>query len=118
MVDNDLNVCLFPYSGDYITSVDVCWIRSGDEFDNAFITYLIQTRKSQKKLLSLSSGSGRVRISKKNLFERFIFHLPCLEEKEKIANCLSSIDSKIETLTSQITKTQTFKKGLLQQMFV
>ena len=118
MVDNDLNVCLFPYSGDYITSVDVCWIRSGEEIDNSFISFLIQTRENQKKLLSLSSGSGRVRISKKNLFERFKFQLPTLGEQQKIATYLSSIDTKIEAVTHQITQTQTLKKGLLQQLFV
>jgi type I restriction enzyme S subunit len=118
MVDNDLNVCLFPYSGDYITSVDVCWIRSGEEIYNSFISFLIQTRENQKKLLSLSSGSGRVRISKKNLFERFKFQLPILEEQQKIATYLSSLDTKIETVNKRITQTQTFKKGLLQQMFV
>ncbi len=43
---------------------------------------------------------------------------PCEEEQTKIANFLSDIDIKIETLNTKIENSKSFKKGLLQQMFV
>lgn len=44
--------------------------------------------------------------------------IPNHEEQTKIANFLSAIDDKINYCQSQIEKTEVWKKGLLQQMFV
>ena len=43
---------------------------------------------------------------------------PSNKEQKKIANFLSSLDSKIDLVSTQIENTKAFKKGLLQQMFV
>ncbi|WP_053005531.1 restriction endonuclease subunit S [Kiloniella spongiae] len=44
--------------------------------------------------------------------------IPQLDEQKKIANFLSVIDGKIALVAQELDKTQIFKKGLLQQMFV
>ena len=118
MVDGALNCCILKKDGNYITSVDVCWIRQNDYFNNYFLMSLILFGKNQNKLLNLSSGSGRVRISKKNLFNEFSFKLPSKQEQTKIVNFLSDIDLKIEVLNNKIDNSKNFKKGLLQKMFV
>lgn len=119
MVDSDkINTCIFPYQGNYVTSVDVCWIRENLFFNNYFFMNLLCTNSNQIKLLSLSSGAGRVRISKKNLFERFVFNIPSNpKEQQKIANCLSSLDEVINKETEKLDLLKDHKKGLLQQLF-
>ncbi|MFX4211067.1 restriction endonuclease subunit S [Aliarcobacter butzleri] len=52
------------------------------------------------------------------LFNSILISLPSVEEQTKIANFLSSIDSKIEQVQKQLNSTKEFKKALLQQMFV
>lgn len=63
------------------------------------------------------NGIAMMHITKQAMEER-PFSLPCIEEQTKIASFLTALDRKIETVAAQITHTQTFKKGLLQQMFV
>ncbi|KVV16421.1 restriction endonuclease subunit S [Flavobacterium sp. TAB 87] len=53
-----------------------------------------------------------------NSVKGFLIQIPSLTEQTKIANFLSAIDEKINHCQKQIEKTQVWKKGLLQQMFV
>ena len=70
-----------------------------------------------KQMSCSFEGSVRNNLSFETL-SNFIIELPCLEEQEKIANFLSSIDKKIDNLIAELENLKEFKKGLLQQMFV
>lgn len=64
-----------------------------------------------------NEASGVPSLSKSTI-EKISLLLPSLPEQKKIANFLTAIDEKIEKVSQQITATETYKKGLLQQMFV
>jgi type I restriction enzyme S subunit len=72
---------------------------------------------SQRYFKLMGQGSSQKNLSKNDVLD-FKIELPTIEEQHQISRYLSSIDTKIEMVTTQIIETQTFKKGLLQQMFV
>ncbi|MCM4150019.1 restriction endonuclease subunit S [Arenibacter sp. N53] len=82
-----------------------------------FVLLFLSRKNYYSKLENIASGSGSKRIHE-NTFLEVEINFPCIEEQQKISNYLSAIDTKIESVNQQITQTQTFKKGLLQQMFV
>ena len=86
--------------------------------NNIFMNYLFNEQKTLEKLKAIASGTTSVAaIYTKDLL-KINLEIPCLEEQNKIASFLSSIDQKIEVVAQQIEQAKTWKKGLLQQMFV
>ena len=70
-----------------------------------------------KGVANSGARHDRMNITNKDFFDMPILY-PCLEEQTKIANFLSAIDQKIEVVAQQIEQAKTWKKGLLQQMFM
>jgi type I restriction enzyme S subunit len=83
---------------------------------NSFIDYLFYYL-GHYNLNRLVFGSGQPLITGGQL-KVLKLNLPSFSEQQKTANFLSSIDAKIESVNQQINQTQSFKKGLLQQLFV
>jgi type I restriction enzyme S subunit len=88
-----------------------------DNLDKLFFENLYNTHRFKHLIKIGCSGSVRDSLNFEDLAE-FCFSFPSLKEQQKIADFLSSIDAKIESTSQQINQTQSFKKGLLQQLFV
>ena len=84
-------------------------------FNSKYLFYNLQF--NFPLILSFAGGAAQPGINK-NTIENLQMPFPLINEQKKIADYLVSIDRKIEIVNNQITQTQTFKKGLLQQMFV
>ena len=82
-----------------------------------FSGYLVQAPYVRKQVMTIAQGTKVLSLSPGRL-GKVSLKIPCLKEQQKIANFLSGIDRKIESVAKQITESQGFKKGLLQQMFV
>ena len=80
-----------------------------------FFAYLIKSLTPY--LLEMNQGTSIKGFIKDDL-ANLELKIPCIEEQTKIANFLSAIDQKIEVEAQQIEQAKTWKKGLLQQMFV
>lgn len=82
-----------------------------------YLWHYFNSRYFRKKVFSLAQGGTQIYINFSSIKSMNI-KLPCIKEQNKIANFLSSIDSKIVQVQKQLKQTKEFKKALLQQMFV
>ncbi len=82
-----------------------------------FSGYLLHSEAVRLQIMRSAQGISVLGISKSSL-EKVRLDLPHPDEQRKIADFLSSIDAKIDAVSAQISAMETFKKGLLQKMFV
>lgn len=91
-----------------------------DKVHVKFISYLIhQPRMVFEYGNASEQGASVVRRNLNlELFNAIPVNLPHPDEQQKIVDALSTIDAKIAAVADQVRHMETFKKGLLQQMFV
>ena len=65
----------------------------------------------------ICAGSAQPKLTQ-DVIRNLTIKAPCKEEQQKIADCLSSLDSLIQTQQKVVTTWQQRKKALLQQMFI
>ena len=101
----------------YILAQGVYGFKLKEELNKDFLIHFSNTKAYRLVMQSIMVGSTQVHIRNQDFFGIEI-PVPCLAEQTKIANFLSAIDQKIEVVAQQIEQVKTWKKGLLQQMFV
>lgn len=84
--------------------------------NNRFFAYYLSNHK-KTEIASKAQGITIIHLYY-NSIKDIIIDLPALEEQSKIADFLTSIDSKIESINTEINNTKEYKKGLMQKMFV
>ena len=85
--------------------------------DQNFMYYLLTEATNNHKFKRIEMGAVQPSVKVSQMIH-LKFSLPNVNEQVKISRFLSSLDNQIELLETQIDKSKTWKKGLLQKMFV
>ncbi len=88
-------------------------IRQSNRTVTEFINYILQL--NLQRVLKNIAGSTFPNITKEEL-HGFSLVLPSIEEQQKIALILSTVDKQIDETEQLIVKTKELKKGLMQQL--
>ncbi|MFC3906648.1 restriction endonuclease subunit S [Clostridium disporicum] len=112
------SVCTIDEKSLYLNSF--CFgfrLNDTNKVSSDFLAYFLRSPKIRLKISILAQGSTRYNLSKTELMKMNIT-MPCFEEQIKIANFLSNIDSIVEKEKEKLEELRTWKKGLLQGMFI
>ena len=110
-----LGLCAIIPTDDFVLNQRMGKLYKFKNVVNTFLCFYINNKQKEFKLLG--QGSSQLNLSKQDILDVHFF-LPSLDEQQKIADCLLSLDEKIATETEQVVQLQQHKKGLLQQLLV
>lgn len=113
---NGANVGYIHYYKGKFNAYQRTYVLDNFEENIIFIKYILE--KNLKIRIEKEKNSGNTPYIVLSVLTDMVLQIPTLEEQEKIADFLSSIDSKIESIEKELEGLKEFKKGLLQQMFV
>jgi type I restriction enzyme S subunit len=111
------NVAMFPSEGTYALGQRIITLRCKTK--KCIPEFLFQSLlgpEMQERIDFHSTGSTAKGI-KSSVFVTLSFRHPKVEEQQRIAECLSSIDALITAETQKLEALKTHKKGLMQQLF-
>ena len=92
----------------------IVWTCDSKKLSNWFYYYYLQKRKPLFEMIAVGSTIKTIGLP---FFKQMTFLIPKVEEQQKIANCLYSLDSLITTQIEMTSSLKEHKKGLMQQLF-
>lgn len=96
----------------------VCIIRTKkNKLNPVFLSQFLMSSRGQSQIDSFQAGGNRQGLNFAQIRSFSIPMPPTIQEQEKIAVCLSSIDDLITAQTRKLDALKTHKKGLMQQLF-
>lgn len=108
----------------YILKIQTCihdgWIavtEINEKIDTDFLYYLILSDRSQRYFVDSAAGGGIKNLNAEIIKKLPIAVPPILDEQQKIAVCLSSLDNLIEAHNQKLDALKDHKKGLMQNLF-
>ncbi|TMS91580.1 restriction endonuclease subunit S [Pseudoalteromonas sp. S201] len=109
------------YEKGVVSTLYICFRPKADYCEHYFEQYFdagMLNREIAKIAQEGARNHGLLNVSVTEFFEDIKLTVPHIDEQQKIARFLQSLDKKIDAVNEQIEQTELFKKGLLQQMFV
>ena len=88
-----------------------------EKFASKYLGYFMNSNEYHNQLRPYMQGIKVTSISKSNIALTNIL-IPCFDEQQKIAECLTVIDDVINNYKETLTAWKELKKGLMQQMFI
>lgn len=92
-------------------------LRSKVEIDKRFYKFYFKTENYIKSLNKKLEGIRDGKMISYKYFSEIELPFPCLEEQTKIANFLTAIDEKIDSLEKELNELKAYKKGVMQAIF-
>ena len=84
------------------------------KIDKTFLAYNLQLLFDIEKQ---KAPGGIIKTITKQALSEFLTSIPRIEEQEKIAGCLSEVDTMITEQSNKVEQLKAHKKGLMQGLF-
>lgn len=97
---------------------DHVYLLSNIKCNSLFLSYIINSFEINKSFRRKANGTAQLGLARNSVLKQLVKIPTHIDEQKKIADFLSAIDDKIALVAEELDKAKSFKKGLLQQMFV